>query len=133
MSSSMSASEIAQPLFMIILMPVHPVQMIGLAIQEKSLVRVNRIKAQAQRLLDRSISAIVRPQLHDRPVKIWIFAPVPQMRLRQGEAQNNTAPCPRRERDGLFAARDCFSVRVQDAGHQLQLYSCSTCRWKFAP
>src|ERR1039457_5275716 len=44
-----------------VLMFVHTVQMIRLAVQEKSLVRVNRIKSQAQRLLDRIYNAVRSP------------------------------------------------------------------------
>ena len=70
-----------------ILVFVHAMQGIRLAVQEKSLVRVNRIRPQAQRLLNRIHNVVRGSQFHHRVVKIRILAAVPQMRMRHRDAQ----------------------------------------------
>ena len=64
-----------------VLMLVDAVQMIRLAVQEKSEFGIHAIKPQAQRLRDRINHGIRCLQFHNRAVKIRILAPVPQMRM----------------------------------------------------
>ena len=60
-----------------VLVFVHAVQMIRLAVQEKSLVWVNRIKSQAQRLLDRIHNSVRGPQFDHRLIKIRVKPAIP--------------------------------------------------------
>ena len=87
--------------------------MIRLAVQEKSLVRVNRIKSQAQWLLDRIHNAVRGPQFDHRLVKIRVKPAIPQMRLRHRDAQGIRRRHIGRERDFCLATGHGISLCIQ--------------------
>ena len=118
-----------------VLMLVHAVQMIRLAVQEKSLVRVNGIITQADLLLDginhhgRKVCLHISKQnffchrvhlaqFHNGLVKIRVLAAVPQMRLRHGDAQGVRRGVAVGERDFLLRAGDAVAVGVKHRRRQ---------------
>ena len=115
-------------------MPVHAVQMVRLAVQEKSPVGINRIETQAQRLFDTVHGHAIRgPQFHHGLIEIRVLASVPQMRLRHGEAQKIRRGVARRQRDRRLGLDHSPALRVQHAGDQASRALSAACRWRFAP
>ena len=112
-------------------MPVHAVQMIRLAVQEKSLVRVHRIKSQPQRLLDRIHDAVRRAQFHHRLVKIRVLRPFHKCGCGTVTRSQYGAVIVGREHDFLLAAGHGFPFASSTVATSV-CHWFSGCHWKFA-
>ena len=104
-----------------ILVPVHAMDRVGLAVEEKALFLADLDRAKAKRLGDRVGSVGALQQGNFRGVKIGILAPVPAVRRGDVQREKHRFRLTRFDGDGLGLGGHDHPFGIGDVGFDLHL------------